>query len=68
TGTISHAHKGQLVRGVTIEELRAFLTSVIVQPAKTRSVVEWTRRQFGQRNKTGPAVITKHEPRPIAKN
>jgi len=66
-GTISHAHKGQLVRGVTIEELRAFLTSVIVQPAETRSIVEWIRRKLGPRNKTGPAVISKHEPRPAAK-
>jgi len=68
TGMISHAYKGQLVRGVTIEELRAFLTSVIVQPAKTRSIVEWARRQFGQRNKPGPAVITKQEPRPAGKH
>jgi diadenylate cyclase len=66
-GMISHAYKGQLVRGVTIEELRAFLTSVIVQPAKTRSLVEWARR-FNQVNKSGPAVITKHEPRPAAKH
>jgi diadenylate cyclase len=68
TGMISHAYKGQLVRGVTIEELRAFLTSVIVQPAKTRSLVEWTRRQFGQHNKSGPPVITKHEARPAGKH
>jgi diadenylate cyclase len=43
TGMISHAYKGQLVRGVTLEELRAFLTSVLVQPAKSHSVVEWLR-------------------------
>src|SRR3989454_3592968 len=29
TGAISHAYKGQLVRGVTSEELRSFLTSVL---------------------------------------
>jgi len=66
-GMISHAYKGQLVRGVTIEELRAFLTSVIVQPAETRSLVEWIRRKFGPRNKPGPAVISRTEPRPAAK-
>src|SRR6266516_1559930 len=33
TGAISHAYKGQLVRGVTSEELRAFPTSVFVTPA-----------------------------------
>ena len=32
TGAISYAYKGQLVRGVTLEELRAFLTSVLVRP------------------------------------
>jgi diadenylate cyclase len=68
TGMISHAYKGQLVRGVTIEELRAFLTSVIVQPAKNRSIVEWSRHKFGQRNRSGPPVITKHEPRPAGKH
>jgi len=66
-GTISHAYKGQLVRGVTIEELRAFLTSVIVQPAETRSLVEWIRRKFGQRNKPGPAVVNRNEPRSAGK-
>ena len=67
TGAISHAYKGQLVRGVTIEELRSFLTAVIVQPEKTSGVVEWIRKPFRQRHKPGPAVITKHEPRPAAK-
>jgi len=61
TGMISHAYKGQLVRGVTLEELRAFLTSVIVQPEKGRSGLEWLRNQFIQRYKPRAAVITKHE-------
>ena len=30
TGAISYAHKGQLTRGASVEELRAFLTSVLV--------------------------------------
>lgn len=37
TGAISYAYKGQLVRGISVEELRAFLTSVIVVSAKSRS-------------------------------
>ena len=37
TGAISYAYKGQLVRGISAEELRAFLTSVIVTSAKSRS-------------------------------
>jgi hypothetical protein len=45
TGRISYAYKGQLVRGVTIEELRGFLTSVLVQPSRSRSVTEWWRQR-----------------------
>lgn len=67
TGMISHAYKGQLVRGVTLEELRAFLTSIFVQPAKTRGVFDWTRRKLARR-KIRPAVITKHEARPVKPN
>lgn len=41
TGAVSYAYRGQLVRGVTLEELRAFLTSVLVSPAaRSRN---WTR-------------------------
>ena len=64
TGLISHAYKGQLVRGVTLEELRSFLTSVIVRPAQTRGGAAWFRRRFSDRPAAGPAVITKREPRP----
>jgi diadenylate cyclase len=68
TGMISYACKGQLVRGVTLEELRAFLTSVILRPVKSHGLVKWLRAQLGERHRaTGPAVITKHEPRPVVK-
>lgn len=43
TGAISYAYKGQLVRGVTVEELRAFLTSIFVKPVKSRTFMEWLR-------------------------
>ena len=67
-GMISHAYKGQLVRGVTPEELRSFLTSIIVQPsAQTRGISSWFRQRFGDRHKAGPAVILKHEARPVPK-
>jgi diadenylate cyclase len=64
TGLLSHAYKGQLVRGVSLEVLRAFLTSVLVQPVKSRSAVEWLRTRLGERHKPGPAVITQSETRP----
>jgi diadenylate cyclase len=67
-GMISHAYKGQLVRGVTLEELRAFLVSVILRPARPNNFFRWLRAAFGRRQKSaGPAVITRHEPRPVAK-
>ena len=62
-GMISHAYKGQLVRGVTAEELRSFLTSVLLPPEKPPSAIEWLRRQFGERFKAAPVVVTKHPPR-----
>ena len=65
---ISYAYKGQLTRGVTLEELRAFLTSVVLQPAKTSGPAGWLRARFAERHRpAGPAVITKNEPRPPAK-
>jgi len=43
TGAVSYAYKGQLVRGVTFEELRSFLTSVLVRIPRSRTVGEWLR-------------------------
>ena len=43
TGAISYAHKGHFTRGVSLEVLRAFLTSVLVNPAKARGLIEWLR-------------------------
>jgi diadenylate cyclase len=40
TGSISHAYKGQLVRGVTAEQLRAFLTSIFVKSNKPGKLVK----------------------------
>lgn len=41
TGQISYAHRGHLVRNVTVEELRAFLTQVLVRRPEPRN---WFRR------------------------
>jgi len=45
TGRISYAYQGQLIRGVTIEELRAFLSSVLVTPTRSRSLADWWRQR-----------------------
>jgi diadenylate cyclase len=59
SGAISYAHRGQLVRGVTAEELRAFLTSVLVQPRRQRG---WIGLMRARLEAPGPAVVTKTEP------
>jgi diadenylate cyclase len=64
TGAISYAYKGQLVRGVTVETLRAFLTSLLVRPAKSRTMVEWVRSRMADQPKPGPVVVTKNEANP----
>jgi len=44
TGALSYTYKGELVRRVTLEELRAFLTSVLVRRSGARSLVQRFRR------------------------
>jgi len=65
TGAVSYAYKGQLVRGVTLEELRAFLTSLLVRPARDRGLVHWLRSWTADRPKPGPVVVTKNEMRSL---
>lgn len=59
TGSISHCYKGQLVRGVTLEALRAFLTSVLLSQAKSRNPFNWFRSLFGERHRPEPIIITR---------
>jgi diadenylate cyclase len=63
TGAVSYAYKGQFVRGVTLEALRAFLTSVLVSHAK-RNWLGWVRTIARQRIKTAREPITKTESAP----
>jgi diadenylate cyclase len=57
TGAISYAYKGHLVRGVTAEELRSFLTSVFVRESKSRSLVGRLRSWTAERaSPAAPAV------------
>jgi len=61
TGAISYAYKGQFVRGVTLEELRAFLTSVLLNPVKSRNWLGWLRAWTTDRVKPGPVAVPKAE-------
>ena len=61
TGAISYAYKSQLVRGISLEQLRAFLTSVLVSRSKSRNIFEWIRVWNAHRVPSGSAVVTKTE-------
>ena len=61
TGAISYAYKGQFVRGVTLEELRAFLTSVLVLPAKSSNWMGWIKSWTREHAKPGPVHMTQDE-------
>lgn len=66
TGGISYAYKGQLIRNVTIEELRAFLQSLLLRATQARTLLEWLRSRGADAPKPGPVVISKHDAPPAA--
>lgn len=53
TGSISYACGGELVRGLTIEQLRAYLTDILRASSKPRSLLQWFRIRSGE---TGPGT------------
>jgi len=59
TGAVSYAYKGQLVRGLTLEKLRAFLTSVLVKPARSRDWLGWIRFRKKHQAEPGPVAVAK---------
>jgi diadenylate cyclase len=64
TGAVSYAYRGQLVRGVTLEELRAFLTSILITPASRSR--HWSRvTRFWKRDQAtpGPVAVSATPPR-----
>ena len=61
TGAISYAYKGQFVRGVTLEELRAFLTSVLLNPVRSRNWLGWLRAWTTDRVRSAPVAVPKAE-------
>lgn len=59
TGSIGYCYKGQLVRGVSAEQMRAFLTSVLVSRGRSRTLVDWMRTRFAPKFKPAPAAVGK---------
>ena len=64
TGSISYAYKGELVRGVTLEELRAFLSALLVKTTKPRGFKVWLRSWRSKKVKAPAAVQAKTETEP----
>lgn len=56
TGMISYAYKGELVRGLTVEGLRAFLSSVLLQPGRPRNWRDRLRGMTTDHLRPAPAV------------
>ena len=54
TGAISHAYKGNLIRGVTAEKLRDFLTSLLVSRSKSRNMLAWVRSRTSEQERVTP--------------
>lgn len=50
SGAVSYAYRGTLVRAVTLENLRAFLTSVLVKEQGTRTWSDLVRALFQRRS------------------
>jgi len=65
TGGISYAYRGQLTRNVTIEQLRAFLTSLLVKPAQSRSWLDGLKRWAKERGKAASTAPDETEARPL---
>lgn len=59
SGAISYVYRGHLVKGVSAEELRSFLTSVFVKRTKARSLVGRFRLWTVDRVHPSPAVTAK---------
>ena len=67
TGAISYAYKGLLTRGVSLEELRAFLTSVLVRAPKARTFSEWFHSSSFSRPNGAARPAVQAAPKPQAK-
>lgn len=58
TGNISYAFKGRLVRRVTIEALREFLSAELVPPTKSRNWWDWVWRWRKESPQPQPVLLS----------
>jgi diadenylate cyclase len=66
TGMVSYAYKGHLTRGVSHEELRAFLTTMLVKRGKQHTALDWLRNWSRNRPTTETPAPTPVASRPPA--
>jgi diadenylate cyclase len=59
TNAISYAYKGNLVRNLTSEELRAFLTSVLISRVRSRNLIGWIRSWTTRRADASSIAVAK---------
>jgi diadenylate cyclase len=64
SGAVSYAYRGTLVRGITLENLRAFLTSVLVKEPRPRSWRNTVRALIPQRQDAATREPTRPNPGP----
>jgi diadenylate cyclase len=67
TGSVSYAYKGNLTRGVTFEELRSFLTAMLVPRPKSKGLPMWLRRRLTEAPEPEPEpapALHPHEKEP----
>jgi diadenylate cyclase len=65
TGMVSHAFRGQLVRGLSLEELRAFLTAQLVPAsARPRNLLDWMRSLAPNGSKPPAPAVVRDEAKP----
>lgn len=62
TGSISYAYKGHLVRGLSEERLRAFLTAVFVKNARSRNLGELVQSWWQAANRLGAGNAPRGKP------
>ncbi|MDB6053581.1 MAG: Diadenylate cyclase [Verrucomicrobiales bacterium] len=61
TGAVSYAYRGQLVKGVTSEQLRSFLSSLLLKKSQSRNALDWIRSFGAEKVKPSAAVVSKIE-------
>lgn len=61
TGGVSYAYKGELHRGISVKDLRAFLTSILVKDSASRTVIASLRSRTRERFRRISVMLARPE-------